>query len=120
MAVDEMAVVKMSIDKMAGSRSEINGLVMFQFLNKTFLDFFFYKSSRLQVMTLTSVSAFTMVCCQFNYMFYDILYFIKYSVHFCCIENNAEIFPAHYTWKIAVKVFKMALMMNKFEMINYS
>ncbi len=29
-----------------------------------------------------------------------------------CIENGAEIFLAHYTWKAAVKGFKMALMMN--------
>ena len=29
------------------------------------------------------------------------------------IENYAEIFPVHYTWKVAEKVFKMAFMMNK-------
>ncbi len=29
------------------------------------------------------------------------------------IENDAEIFPAHYTWKVAEKGFKMAFMMNK-------
>ncbi len=28
------------------------------------------------------------------------------------IENDAEIFPAQYTWKLAEKGFKMALMMN--------
>jgi hypothetical protein len=33
-------------------------------------------------------------------------------------ENDAEIFPAHYTWKVAEKGFKMASMMNKFTMIN--
>jgi hypothetical protein len=33
------------------------------------------------------------------------------------IENDAEIFPAHYTWKLADKRFKMAFMMNKHEMI---
>ncbi len=33
-------------------------------------------------------------------------------------ENDAEIFPAHYTWKVAKKAFKMAFMMNKFPMIN--
>jgi hypothetical protein len=38
-------------------------------------------------------------------------------VHFC-IENNAEIFPVHYTWKVAEKGFKMASMMNKLAMIN--
>jgi len=34
------------------------------------------------------------------------------------IENDAEIFPAHYTWKVAEKEFKMAFMMNKLSMIN--
>jgi hypothetical protein len=33
------------------------------------------------------------------------------------IENDAEIFPAHYTWKVAEKWFKIALMMNKLGMI---
>jgi hypothetical protein len=33
-------------------------------------------------------------------------------------ENDAEIFPAHYTWKVAEEEFKMALMMNKPTMIN--
>jgi hypothetical protein len=35
------------------------------------------------------------------------------------MENYAEIFPAHDTWKVAEKGFKMACMMNKLEMINY-
>jgi len=34
------------------------------------------------------------------------------------IENNAEIFPAHYTRKVAEKGFKMAFMMNKLAVIN--
>ncbi len=34
------------------------------------------------------------------------------------IENDAEIFPAHCTWKVAEKGFKIALMMNKLAMIN--
>jgi hypothetical protein len=34
------------------------------------------------------------------------------------IENDAEIFPAHYTWKVAEKGFKMVFMMNKLAMIN--
>ncbi len=34
------------------------------------------------------------------------------------IENDAEIFPAHYTFKVAEKGFKMAFMMNKLAMIN--
>ncbi len=34
------------------------------------------------------------------------------------MENDAEIFPACYTWKVAEKEFKMACMMNKLAMIN--
>jgi hypothetical protein len=34
------------------------------------------------------------------------------------MENEAEIFPAHYKWKVAEKGFKMASMMNKLAMIN--
>ncbi len=34
------------------------------------------------------------------------------------MENDAKIFPVHYTWKVAEKVFKMACMMNKLAMIN--
>jgi hypothetical protein len=30
------------------------------------------------------------------------------------IENDAEIFPVHYTWKVTEKGVKMAFMMNKF------
>ncbi len=48
----------------------------------------------------------------------EIPYFIEYSEHFFYIENDAEIFPAHYTWKVAVKCFKMACMMNKLAMFN--
>ena len=33
-----------------------------------------------------------------------------------CIENDAEIFPAHYTWKVAEKGFIMAFTMNKLAM----
>jgi hypothetical protein len=39
-------------------------------------------------------------------------------VHTFYIENDAEIFPAHYTWKVAEKGFKMAFKMNKLAMIN--
>ncbi len=38
-------------------------------------------------------------------------------MHFFFIENGAEIFPAHYTWKVAEKWFKIAFMMNKLAMI---
>ncbi len=34
------------------------------------------------------------------------------------MENDAEIFPAHSTWKVAKKGFKMASMMNKLAIIN--
>ncbi len=33
-------------------------------------------------------------------------------------ENDAEIYSAHYTWKVPEKGFMMAIMMNKFAMIN--
>ncbi len=39
-------------------------------------------------------------------------------LHTLYIENDAEIFPAHYTWKVAEKGFKMAFMMNKLAMNN--
>jgi hypothetical protein len=47
-----------------------------------------------------------------------LLYFMEYSMHFFYIENDAEIFSAHYPWKLAEKGFKMAFMMNKLAMIN--
>jgi hypothetical protein len=34
------------------------------------------------------------------------------------MENDAEIFPAHYTWKVAEKGLKMASMMNKLAISN--
>ncbi len=34
------------------------------------------------------------------------------------MENDAEIFPAHYTWKVAEKGFKITSIMNKLAMIN--
>jgi hypothetical protein len=33
-------------------------------------------------------------------------------------ENDAEIFPVHYTWKVAERGFKMAFMMNELARIN--
>ncbi len=45
-------------------------------------------------------------------------YFIEYSAHFFCIEIDAEIFPAHYTWKVAEKRFKMGFVMNKLAIIH--
>jgi hypothetical protein len=35
------------------------------------------------------------------------------------MENDAQISPAHYTWKVAEKGFPMACMMNKLAMIDY-
>ncbi len=34
------------------------------------------------------------------------------------MENDAEIFPAHYAWKVAEKGFRMAFMMYKLAMVN--
>jgi len=50
----------------------------------------------------------------------DLLCTVFYLVYCALfyIENNAEIFPAHYTWNVAEKGFKMAFMMNKDAMIN--
>ncbi len=50
-----------------------------------------------------------------SYITYRILSSI---VHTFYMENDAEIFPAHYTWKVAEEGFKMASMVNKLAMIN--
>jgi hypothetical protein len=44
---------------------------------------------------------------------------VFYQVHceLFYIENDAEIFPAHYTLKVAEKGFKIAFKMNKVAMI---
>jgi hypothetical protein len=34
------------------------------------------------------------------------------------MENDAEIFSVHYTWKVAEKGFKMVFMINKLAMMN--
>ena len=34
------------------------------------------------------------------------------------MENDAEIFPVHYTWKVAEERFNMTSMMNKLAMSN--
>ena len=46
------------------------------------------------------------ICCT-NYHFYRV------KCALLQIENDAEIFPVHSTWKVAEKGFKMAFMMNK-------
>ncbi len=59
-------------------------------------------------------------CCfilQYNEIFFEYRIYWVLCAHFD-IENDAEIFPAHYTWKEAEKGFKMAFMMNKLAMIN--
>ncbi len=57
--------------------------------------------SRVNIMNLYKVTVFYRVQCALFY-----------------IENDAEIFPAHFTRKVAKKAFKIALMMNKLAMIN--
>jgi hypothetical protein len=37
-------------------------------------------------------------------------------MHTFYIENDAEIFSAHYTWKVTEKGFNMAFLMNKLSM----
>ena len=39
-------------------------------------------------------------------------------MHTFYIENDAEIFPVHYTWKVAERGFNIAFMMNKLAIIN--
>ncbi len=46
-----------------------------------------------------------------------IFYRVQCALYY--FENDAEIFPAHYTWKVAEKGFKMAFMMNKLAMMNF-
>jgi hypothetical protein len=46
-------------------------------------------------------------------VFYQVLCTLFY------IENDAEIFPAHYTWKVAEKGFTIAFMMSKLAIIIY-
>jgi len=42
---------------------------------------------------------------------------MELSAHFFYMENDVEIFPAHYTWKVAEKWFKIAFMIYKLAMI---
>jgi hypothetical protein len=48
--------------------------------------------------------------------FITVLFQVWYSLFY--IENDVEIVPAHYTWTVAEKGFKMAFMKNKLERIN--
>jgi hypothetical protein len=52
--------------------------------------------------------------CWLRFFFYHILSSIVHSFY---IENDAEIFPAHYTWKVTEKGFKLVFMINKLAMI---
>jgi hypothetical protein len=45
-----------------------------------------------------------------------VFYQVKCTLFY--IENDAEIYPLHYTWKVAEKGLKIALMMNKLAMIS--
>ncbi len=47
-----------------------------------------------------------------------ILLSIVCTVKLFYIENDAEIFPVHYTWKVTEKGFKMAFMMTKLAIYN--
>ncbi len=49
---------------------------------------------------------------------YTVFYQVQRSLFY--IGNDAEIFPVHYTWKVAEKGCKMAFMMNKIAMILQS
>ncbi len=49
---------------------------------------------------------------------YRILSSIVHTFLVFYIENDAEIFLAHFTWKVAEKGFKVAFMMNNLAMIN--
>ncbi len=49
-------------------------------------------------------------------IYYTVFYRVQCALFY--IENDAEIFPAHSTWKVAEKGFKMAFGMNKLAMIN--
>ncbi len=44
--------------------------------------------------------------------------FYRIQCELLYIEKDAEIFFAHYTWKVDENGFKMAFMMNKLAMIN--
>ncbi len=57
------------------------------------------------------------VGCTADSVTYTIFYRVQCALFF--IKNYAEIFPAHYTWKVADKGFKMVFMMNKLAMIKF-
>jgi hypothetical protein len=50
---------------------------------------------------------------------YVCVYSILLSIVCTFIEKDAEIFPAHSTWKVAEKVFKIDFMMNKLAKVNF-
>ncbi len=64
-------------------------------------------------------SQFYLIGCYHKHVIYSFEYRILSSiVRTFYMQNDAEIFPAHYTWKVTEKGFKMACMMNKLAMIN--
>ncbi len=48
---------------------------------------------------------------------FTVFYHVQCTLFY--IENDAEIFPAHYTWKVAEKGFEMAFRMNNLAMTNF-
>jgi hypothetical protein len=55
-------------------------------------------------------------CLSYSVTSVTIYYQVKCALLY--IENDAEIYPVHYTWKVAEKGFMMAFMINKLAMIN--
>ncbi len=53
---------------------------------------------------------------QYSIIVFTIFYRVQCTLFY--IEKDAEIFPAHSTWKVAEKGFKMAFMMNKLAIMN--
>ncbi len=78
------------------------------FSKKTHLKHFRIKICRMPKVVLNKFRYSPMSITVFYWVYCTLFY----------IENDAEIFPAHSTWKVAEKGFKIAFMMNKLAMIN--
>ncbi len=70
----------------------------------------YFGKDKIALQLLTSVVDFISIFCTYHILLNKVRTFY--------MENNAEIFPAHYTWKVAEKGFKMASTMNKLATIN--
>jgi hypothetical protein len=68
------------------------------------------------VSMLKSGQAFCLDSFQIKIFFHTIFYRVYCTLFY--IENDAEIFLAHYTLKVTEKEFQMAFMMNKLARIN--